>query len=45
MQVIYFLSMPFDLDCVLENLWNLKPERTDTYPRSRLHLLNQNLQS
>ncbi|XP_059740583.1 zinc finger protein Rlf isoform X5 [Bos javanicus] len=28
-----------------ENLWNLKPERTDTYPRSRLHLLNQNLQS
>ena len=45
MQVIYFLSMPFDLDCVLEYLWNWKPEYKDTYPRSSLHLLNQDLQS
>lgn len=30
MQMIYFLSMPFDLDCVLEYLWNLKPKHTHT---------------
>lgn len=44
MQMIYFLSMPFDLDCVLEYLWNLKPKHTHTPPRSRHYLLNQNLQ-
>ena len=44
MQMIYFLSMSFDLDCVLEYLWNLKPKHTHTPLRSRLYLLNQNLQ-